>query len=409
MSDELEELKNMPDSEIDTSDIPEVRDWSKAEVGKFYRIKTAIWVDPFGGGGMTAEEQVAHEKESMESELGVKLDVHTPNNSGQIEEGTDLILFDYGGMMMGNSLCEDNSRALIRWAEDHPSSLVVIISTFTYDNAFRYEIAEHLGLDSVPYHYNKPEGEKHKTPIHNITIQSYGPGENFIPNWFREAHNCKPYDDPWPVKTKPEPVMTEPSDDEFIDNLATKAAARLRKQKTNPARLARVAATLAAIESREGVILRPAGLPNQVFFEPKKEFLAYMKKHFRSWFIYDVGAGMGHVTKALRKAGMKHVRPIDLNFRDGRVVPVAHADGTDYPYKSGSIVMLCRPCHGNFVYDTITRAVERKATVVYVGLTKNVKNDLGDYYRKFKKVAKNVGADGEHIWVYQGSRRKGVK
>lgn len=34
---ELEALKNLPDSAIDTSDIPEVIDWSKAERGKFYR------------------------------------------------------------------------------------------------------------------------------------------------------------------------------------------------------------------------------------------------------------------------------------------------------------------------------------------------------------------------------------
>jgi uncharacterized protein (DUF4415 family) len=27
----------MPDAEIDTSDIPEVRDWSGAQVGRFYR------------------------------------------------------------------------------------------------------------------------------------------------------------------------------------------------------------------------------------------------------------------------------------------------------------------------------------------------------------------------------------
>ena len=34
---ELERLAAMPDEDIDTSDIPEQRDWSKAEVGKFYR------------------------------------------------------------------------------------------------------------------------------------------------------------------------------------------------------------------------------------------------------------------------------------------------------------------------------------------------------------------------------------
>ena len=34
---ELKQLAAMPDEELDTSDIPEQRDWSNAEVGKFYR------------------------------------------------------------------------------------------------------------------------------------------------------------------------------------------------------------------------------------------------------------------------------------------------------------------------------------------------------------------------------------
>lgn len=42
---QLAELTRMPGSEIDTSDIPEVTDWSKAEIGKFYRpIKQSVTV-----------------------------------------------------------------------------------------------------------------------------------------------------------------------------------------------------------------------------------------------------------------------------------------------------------------------------------------------------------------------------
>lgn len=36
---EVEKLRRKPDNEIDLSDIPEVTDWSGAEVGKFYRPK----------------------------------------------------------------------------------------------------------------------------------------------------------------------------------------------------------------------------------------------------------------------------------------------------------------------------------------------------------------------------------
>ena len=42
---ELKALKRMKDEDIDLSDIPEIRDWSKAVVGKFYRpIKKSLTI-----------------------------------------------------------------------------------------------------------------------------------------------------------------------------------------------------------------------------------------------------------------------------------------------------------------------------------------------------------------------------
>lgn len=52
-----------------------------------------------------------------------------------------------------------------------------------------------------------------------------------------------------------------------------------------------------------------------------------------------------------------------------------------------------------FAEQVIERAIERKAsTVLYVGLHRNVADDLGDYLPRFKEVAKNVGNDNESIW-----------
>src|SRR5690349_21481677 len=42
---ELAALEKLPDSAIDTSDIPEITDWSKAQVGRFYRpIKQPVTI-----------------------------------------------------------------------------------------------------------------------------------------------------------------------------------------------------------------------------------------------------------------------------------------------------------------------------------------------------------------------------
>ena len=39
---EIDVLKAMPDDEIDTSDIPEVVDWSNARRGMFHRLKRGL-------------------------------------------------------------------------------------------------------------------------------------------------------------------------------------------------------------------------------------------------------------------------------------------------------------------------------------------------------------------------------
>jgi uncharacterized protein (DUF4415 family) len=45
LTEELESLAAMPDEEIDTSDIPEITDWSKAVVGRFYRpVKETVTI-----------------------------------------------------------------------------------------------------------------------------------------------------------------------------------------------------------------------------------------------------------------------------------------------------------------------------------------------------------------------------
>jgi uncharacterized protein (DUF4415 family) len=42
--DEIMVLKNMPDSQIDTSDIPEIVDWKQVQVGRFYRKTYTITI-----------------------------------------------------------------------------------------------------------------------------------------------------------------------------------------------------------------------------------------------------------------------------------------------------------------------------------------------------------------------------
>ena len=46
---EIDALKAMPDDEIDTSDIPEVTDWSNARRGMFHRLEQGLPPPPREG------------------------------------------------------------------------------------------------------------------------------------------------------------------------------------------------------------------------------------------------------------------------------------------------------------------------------------------------------------------------
>jgi len=143
-------------------------------------------------------------------------------------------------------------------------------------------------------------------------------------------------------------------------------------------------------------------LPKLKFFEPTKRFLKWMKETYGDRLIYDVGAGCGHVAKALSEFGMKVVA-IDINRRDGGeefLVELSNAEA--YNYKEESVVMICRPCHGEFAEEVIFRAAECHARfIMYVGLKKNFKNDLGPHFSSFKPVLKNAGLEGETVLVWE--------
>ncbi len=136
------------------------------------------------------------------------------------------------------------------------------------------------------------------------------------------------------------------------------------------------------------------------FFEPTKKFLRWMKRSYPDPIIYDVGAGLGHVAKALRKSGLKALA-IDLNYRETEgTLQVVIADGESYRYRQDSIVMICRPCHGQFTEQVIEQASRCKvATTLYIGLERNVQNDLGVFLPKFNLVLSGAGKGGESVWV----------
>ncbi len=147
--------------------------------------------------------------------------------------------------------------------------------------------------------------------------------------------------------------------------------------------------------------LVPQGLclPAISFFRPLPKYFKWMGKRYdNDQIIYDVGAGNGHTAAKLAVNGHK-AHAIDLHHRDDGL-QVEIANGASYDYESGSVVMVCRPCHGIFVECVIERAWECGVKeILYVGLRKNVRDDLGPYIDDSQLVAGVFGQDGERIWI----------
>lgn len=135
-------------------------------------IKTAIIVDPTGWSMATPEQEVEEHKERFGILLApARLDAYRamhPGDGGKhgIQPGTELVLYDFGGMVPGSTdLMESNARALVKWAEDHPGALVVIVSRMTFTGYIEPEMSDR-GLDG----------------LHNIVSDAGVEGN--IPDWF---------------------------------------------------------------------------------------------------------------------------------------------------------------------------------------------------------------------------------
>jgi len=144
----------------------------------------------------------------------------------------------------------------------------------------------------------------------------------------------------------------------------------------------------------------------RVFFRPTKQFLRFMNSHHSGKHVYEVGCGTGNTASMLAKAGM-HVTAIDLVPRSESEFPVVQGDSTQHQFEKDSVVLICRPCHDHdFVRDTILRALTCGVRdIIYVGLQRNVRADLGGYYPKFvKRRAAGIGHADEAIWEMKVSR-----
>jgi hypothetical protein len=134
------------------------------------KIRVAIIVDFMGTSMRTAEEEIEDHKKNFTQILkDFDLEFSAPR-AVMPNLVADLVIYDFGGVMPGNSLMEDNSREIVKWASDHPSALVVVASSHTFGAYVKPEMEE-LGLDKVQNVWDYFDGDQ----------------DEKIPAWFAEA------------------------------------------------------------------------------------------------------------------------------------------------------------------------------------------------------------------------------
>lgn len=137
------------------------------------------------------------------------------------------------------------------------------------------------------------------------------------------------------------------------------------------------------------------------FFEPNGAFFEAMQA-FDGLEIVDVGAGQGHVAQALRDRG-HDAMGIDLRGIGETEYPVTWGNARTFNFAAGSVVLICRPCHSDFVESAVDRAIARDVSaILYVGFEGKVANDIGERFDEFRKFDSGpLGASGERLWIRQ--------
>jgi len=139
-------------------------------------------------------------------------------------------------------------------------------------------------------------------------------------------------------------------------------------------------------------------LPSQVFFNPNQEFLTWAKKNLRGNILVDCGAGIGRLTNQLLKNGLNALA-IDINEREESETLIIREDSTSFSFPYNSIAIIARPNRGDWIQDTINHALKVCKYVLYIGIEKNIGEDIESLNNlHVEKVFDNAGDDKEFVY-----------
>lgn len=142
-------------------------------------------------------------------------------------------------------------------------------------------------------------------------------------------------------------------------------------------------------------------MTSSVFFKPRKKFIDWLMKFANGALIVEVGAGSGLLSNAIFKAGHQNIEAFDINPQDDPVYPIMYRDAATINYPKGCVVLMARPCRGDWIHDTWVKALRTARAVVYVGVQKNLEYDIDQIPGSLVHVESmgNAGSEGEYVFV----------
>src|ERR1035438_8800581 len=145
-------------------------------------------------------------------------------------------------------------------------------------------------------------------------------------------------------------------------------------------------------------------LANQTFFRPRLGFIDWLASYAGQRLIVDCGAGQGYFAKKLLDRGL-NVLALDLNYRSKTYTQVVECDCTSFQFPRNSLPILARPCHGQWVMDTVEQALSdwgsrRCSAVLYISKPENLWRDI-EYSQRIQVMRRVDNAGRDHESVYE--------
>ena len=142
-----------------------------------------------------------------------------------------------------------------------------------------------------------------------------------------------------------------------------------------------------------------------VFYNPTEECLNWMVKYINKRKVIDCGSGVGRLSSKLMKRCVS-VTPVDFFLKDCLEAYPVQIDAVDFPYPENPLVIIARPCRGDWIHQVIKKVVENNGEVLYVGLQKHYEEDLEPLESRYllEKLYDNAGDDGEYIYSIKSKK-----